>query len=88
MKSRTLAFAALLLITAFLLMQAIAPHVAVAGTAWTNTPGAGTSDAPTVSRRASSANVMKLAFIRNGDVYIYSIDTGEARKLTNSGNVT
>ncbi|MBU4173864.1 MAG: hypothetical protein KJ686_03025 [Actinobacteria bacterium] len=39
MKSKTLAFATLMLVTAFLLMQAIAPLAALAGTSWTDTGG-------------------------------------------------
>ena len=39
MKSKTLALVTLLLVTAFLLMQAIAPHMALAGATWTNTFG-------------------------------------------------
>jgi len=39
MKSKTLAFATLLLITAFLLTQAIAPHTALADATWSSTGG-------------------------------------------------
>lgn len=39
MKSKTLALATLLLVTAFLLMQAIVPHTALADSTWTNTGG-------------------------------------------------
>lgn len=56
MKSRTLTFATLLLVTAFLLMQAIASHAALANVTWTNTPGGGTSDTSTFTSKASSAN--------------------------------
>ena len=40
MKSKTTTFAALLLVTAFLLIQAIAPHAVLRRTTWTN-PEAG-----------------------------------------------
>ncbi len=39
MKSKTLAFVILLIVTAFLLMQAIAPHAALADASWTNISG-------------------------------------------------
>ena len=45
MKSKTLAFAALLLVTAFLLVQAIAPQTALAASTWTDSRGPGNGSA-------------------------------------------
>ena len=45
MRSKTLAFAALLLVTAFLLVQAVAPQIALAASTWTDSRGPGNGGA-------------------------------------------
>jgi hypothetical protein len=77
MKTKTLAFATLLLVAAFLFMQAIAPHAALAGTTWTDT-GGGVSSYEIQSLAYDSGHNMLYAGTYGGGVWKYDGTTWTA----------
>src|SRR5665647_2497834 len=79
MKSKTLALATLLLVTAFLLTQAIAPHTALADASWTDTGGG-----------MSSYGIQRLAYDSTNNVLYAGTNTNGVWKYdgtswTNTG---